>query len=312
MRFRQLIAAAALLIIPTTAYSATIEGDNADQFVAGPVDSEPQDANGTSLGNPGGFTLKIGTVGPFDAATSGRVPVFVFQLPDLGATADPFLTATLSFGIGAKNANTTVNTDLYGLARRDAAPGVLTTDYYLGDLDTTDATLLQDDILTPDVVANTIVTTDVTGSANLLTFLNAQYAAGTGAGLYIYLRLNVDGPMTNVTGYNTHTANDTATEKNPLITYTTSVVTEDADFDADGDVDGADFLAWQENNGTATGATLAQGDANADGAVNNNDLTAWRTQFGTPATQVIPEPTTLASALLALGSLALSTRRRSS
>ncbi|MBL9162361.1 MAG: hypothetical protein JNL18_06510 [Planctomycetaceae bacterium] len=53
-----------------------------------------------------------------------------------------------------------------------------------------------------------------------------------------------------------------------------------ADFDADGDADGADFLAWQRNNGLTTGATKAQGDANGDGAVNADDLAAWKSQFG--------------------------------
>lgn len=53
-----------------------------------------------------------------------------------------------------------------------------------------------------------------------------------------------------------------------------------ADFDSDGDADGADFLAWQRGNGLTTGATKAQGDANDDGAVNSDDLTLWKSQFG--------------------------------
>jgi hypothetical protein len=308
----RLAIAAALLVGPTTALGATIEGDGADQFVAGPVGSEPQDGNGTSVGNPGGHTLKIGTVGPFDEGTSGRVPVFVFQMPDLGAAADPFLTASLSFGTAGKNANTVVNTDLYGLARRDATPGVLASDYYLGDLDETDATLLQDDILTPESDTNTIYTTDETGSAALHSYLNAQYDGGTGAGLYIYLRLSVDDPMTNVTGYNAYTANDDVVENRPLITYTTSVALENADFDDDGDVDGADFLAWQVNLGTAVGASREQGDANGDGAVDDSDLNVWTTQFGAGAAlapQATPEPSALALALLAAAACRVCGRR---
>jgi hypothetical protein len=56
-----------------------------------------------------------------------------------------------------------------------------------------------------------------------------------------------------------------------------------ADFDGDGDADGADFLIWQRGQGIASGATKAQGDATGDGAVNNLDLVAWKSQFGAAA-----------------------------
>jgi hypothetical protein len=41
---------------------------------------------------------------------------------------------------------------------------------------------------------------------------------------------------------------------------------EDADFDADGDVDGADFLTWQRGVGVG-GVTHSMGDANGDAVV---------------------------------------------
>ncbi len=53
-----------------------------------------------------------------------------------------------------------------------------------------------------------------------------------------------------------------------------------ADFDGDLDVDGADFLAWQQNLGVVEGARLAQGDADGDGAVTAADLAVWSDQFG--------------------------------
>jgi hypothetical protein len=66
---------------------------------------------------------------------------------------------------------------------------------------------------------------------------------------------------------------------------------DNADFDADGDVDGADFLAWQRGLGQTTGAVLGQGDANGDMAVNASDLAIWRTQFGqTGSVSAVPEP----------------------
>jgi len=52
-----------------------------------------------------------------------------------------------------------------------------------------------------------------------------------------------------------------------------------ADFDSDGDIDGADFLAWQLGFGKA-GALTSDGDADHDGDVDAVDLAEWGTTFG--------------------------------
>jgi MYXO-CTERM domain-containing protein len=97
-----------------------------------------------------------------------------------------------------------------------------------------------------------------------------------------------------------------------IINYTTDVITptEDADFDADGDVDGADFLTWQRGVGTASGGTLAQGDANGDGAINATDLGIWKSQFGPGAVAAVPEPTSAALAAIVVAAGAFIRRRR--
>jgi hypothetical protein len=59
-----------------------------------------------------------------------------------------------------------------------------------------------------------------------------------------------------------------------------------ADFDADGDADGSDFLAWQRGLGCEpTVAARSQGDADADLDVDAADLTVWRGAFGATASQ---------------------------
>lgn len=66
---------------------------------------------------------------------------------------------------------------------------------------------------------------------------------------------------------------------------------DDADFNGDGNVDGTDFLTWQQ--GFGSGTVLAQGDANGDGSVDGLDLGIWRQQYGqVPQNniQAVPEP----------------------
>lgn len=77
-----------------------------------------------------------------------------------------------------------------------------------------------------------------------------------------------------------------------------------ADFNQDGNVDGADLTAWKTNFGTGT--TKAQGDANGDSKVDGADFLTWQQQFGqTPtaaaAAAAVPEP----SSILLVGAAAL-------
>lgn len=55
-----------------------------------------------------------------------------------------------------------------------------------------------------------------------------------------------------------------------------------SDFDADGDIDGADFLAWQRGFGS-TSATKNDGDADNDSDVDGSDLAVWVSQYGQTA-----------------------------
>jgi len=80
-----------------------------------------------------------------------------------------------------------------------------------------------------------------------------------------------------------------------------SEVSQSADFDGDGFVDGSDFLAWQR--GFGVGTQHFEGDANFDGTVDGADLAIWESEFGTGAPVAIaavPEPS---SAVIVLSSL---------
>ncbi|MBA3485435.1 MAG: BNR-4 repeat-containing protein [Pirellulales bacterium] len=82
-----------------------------------------------------------------------------------------------------------------------------------------------------------------------------------------------------------------------------------ADFDDDGDVDGADFLIWQRGVGLTGQTDFAGGDANHDGDSDGDDLEVWREQFGSgpgaeAAAVSTPEPTSWIMAAVALGAVA--------
>ena len=64
-----------------------------------------------------------------------------------------------------------------------------------------------------------------------------------------------------------------------------------ADFNEDGAVDAADFLAWQRGLGATEGAQHGDGDADGNGQVNAADLEVWQQALAAsgPATAV-PEP----------------------
>lgn len=89
---------------------------------------------------------------------------------------------------------------------------------------------------------------------------------------------------------------------------------DNADFNGDTIVNGADLLVWQRGFGIPSGATLGQGDADGNGAVDDSDLAIWQTQFGQGAplvavAQGVPEPASLTLWTLAAGAAGVVRRR---
>lgn len=77
-----------------------------------------------------------------------------------------------------------------------------------------------------------------------------------------------------------------------------------ADFDQDGDVDGADHLAWQR--GFGNGTTLAEGDSDASMSVDGADHANWESMFGDgvgplATASAVPEPGSAVLLIFALG-----------
>jgi hypothetical protein len=91
--------------------------------------------------------------------------------------------------------------------------------------------------------------------------------------------------------------------------------TNNADFNGDNIVDGADFLIWQKGFGATGQPDKSTGDATGDGNVNGLDLDQWKLKFGgAPAVAAIgavPEPASLTLAgLAAIFAAGAAARRR--
>jgi endonuclease I len=95
-----------------------------------------------------------------------------------------------------------------------------------------------------------------------------------------------------------------------LVGTVTAAPVETADFDNDGDVDGADLLAWQRGVSLAEGATRGDGDATGDGAVDAADLAVWTGSFEEPPERAsVPEPASGAMAWILAMTVASVARR---
>jgi len=192
--------------LTNSAFAATILGNNADNA----INNTPALRTVTDVDE----LVKRGSNN-----ANARNAVFVFQLPTL-SLGEVFSGVSLSFTLMQNGANLisgfssaggvapTYNLDLYGLGSR-ATSTVGTGDIYFGAAaDGTDATLLQADLITSATTVGTVMFS----GASLTTYLNAQYAAGAGAGQFIFLRLNPDdtagGEATNNQNYRVSMANN--------------------------------------------------------------------------------------------------------
>ncbi len=86
------------------------------------------------------------------------------------------------------------------------------------------------------------------------------------------------------------------------------------DFNQDGMVSAADLPIFKAHNGMASGATAATGDADANGRVDGNDFLVWQRNQGTrpPSSGVtaVPEPASVVIAAVALGGVLCWKQRR--
>jgi hypothetical protein len=228
---------------------------------------------------------------------------------------DPSVTQT--------DANIVGGNGLRGLLIGAAGDGVSGTDYVVRHVGSSGA--VQNDILLDDMVQNdpntgspyvryTIVKLEFNddpgnpaGNSQLTIWqdpldVTSEAAASASVTPFVFrtFALSTNADLTHMTFAGVDYSRAASFDEPRLATTWESATPVVADFDADGDVDGADFLTWQRGNGIDSAATPGQGDANGDGTVNAVDLNIWANQYGTISSgsrqaqaMAVPEPTAL-------------------
>lgn len=191
------------------------------------VTGEPDDIQFRASGNVSQLRTNslLGVMGT-SGDPSGRGIEYVFKLPTSDTGQTSVSSAEFRFTVTSSLAKPTAyNIDVYAIPAR-TSPVTLDTDYFSGPLETiippTGATTrIVDNLALPDAVitAKEVVVPFDSGSS-FVNFLNTQYGAtGSGAGNYIFLRLNPDALIlaaTDDTGWNLNMA-EAATAKPTLV-----------------------------------------------------------------------------------------------
>ena len=156
--------------------------------------------------------------------------VIPFRLPNFGAVADPFTSASFGVNLYQVGNSTVTDLDLYAVRVSDS-PQIATTDWYNGSAPDPNATLIQASFLTPTSTTTSVGPesgpnnlTDAAGSAALLAYLNSAYNGGAGAGRFVFLRLSYgsDSFAAGWDAYNFTTRNAALEGDAPVINFTST------------------------------------------------------------------------------------------
>ena len=148
---------------------------------------------------------------------------------------------------------------------------------------------------------------------------NLTITDATGRTLPVYIGLNesfdtavVPGGNLSITGVLNQIATDSGADDGYYLIVTEAADIHSGDADLDGDVDIADLMLWQRQNGTAATPAGSGADMDGSGFVDADDLAVWQNAFQSgslPAVLAVPEPSGMVLLVAAL--LPALTRRRS-
>jgi hypothetical protein len=129
-----------------------------------------------------------------------------------------------------------------------------------------------------------------------------------------------DGVMSRVYPSNTLAANSPRNFAGTTGSVNLSAPSPTGDYNGNGRIDAADYVAWRNTSGQAASPAGSGADGNANGTIDAGDYTYWRARFGNAVgglasgkvsvAAAVPEPTTISLVLVALTVFRLCARRR--
>jgi len=239
-RYAVACAVAGALVIASSAGAAVIPAQSTSNEITAKSGGDGTGADSPVIDNAGSTAytsanLYVGGAGTgatptgFPANERQAVSVLVFQLPALAA-GEAFDSATLKV-VTTAGSTPSQNIDVYGLGFRNANT-LSTIDYFVGALDSTDATLLTNDFLAASSSTASGVTLSTSGtSTSIASYLNQQIANGAVAGSsYVFLRLNMDVFDTGSARLQIGGPGHGTASNRPVLEYTTAAVPEPSAF----------------------------------------------------------------------------------
>ena len=187
--------------------------------------------HGDNLSGNESWKLNVGEwYGGADGNFGMTVGVMVFQLPNFGEIANPFSTAELEVTIAQKGGQLDFPADLWAVRTSDTDNLVLA-DWFIGPFSNAPnggeaGVLVQESFLIPSVEIGQVTTSD-DANVELVNYLNAAYNSGSGAGKYLFFRVNKGDQNSFVYGWNAYVLKSSQAEEGeetaPEIKYTSVV-----------------------------------------------------------------------------------------